>query len=145
MLHQPWLVRLCPELNVLQDRIAHLSLSQRDCTIYSVSRLLSDKYELRRGYEGASALGKSPDIGEDELVGYDVASHDFISVLSNCGHTDSIQKIMLARPWTKYLNKFHLFVTVEAALEYATASVSNVPEHAPFYVHRIGRRTTGGT
>jgi hypothetical protein len=66
------------------------------------------------------------------LLGFDIADPG-ISGLSNCGYEDG-ERAALAAKWGPHLNRYHLFDSLEPALEFRTLTNARVPEHAPFFV-----------
>jgi hypothetical protein len=66
------------------------------------------------------------------LLGYDVAD-PVISGLSNCGY-DNAERGELAGTWGRWINRHHIFHTLEDAFDFASLTNQRVPEHAPFFV-----------
>lgn len=71
-------------------------------------------------------------------IGYDVASRDMFSALSNCKYPELEEKA-LKQYWSKYINEYGLLTTLESAIEFRELAEKNVPEHKPFLIYNIYR------
>lgn len=69
-------------------------------------------------------------------LGYDVADQWLTSGLMNCGY-ESKEKVLLVNRFAHLLNEFHLFNSVDVAIEFSVDCNERVPEHAPFIVYGI--------
>lgn len=72
------------------------------------------------------------------FLGYDVADRSLLSGLSNCGYTAS-QVTQFREAFGRYLNDYHLFESLDMALQFKEVSDVRVKEHAPFYVYGLWR------
>lgn len=90
-------------------------------------------------------------------VGYDVCDHWMISALQNCAFSGS-EMVKSNVDWSARINEWHLFSSVDTAVEFSFFSDVRVPEHAPFSVYGLyfiesaltcpssaGGSTAGGT
>ncbi len=75
---------------------------------------------------------------EWQLLGYDVADTAPFSGLTNCGYNEPASEVAELRArWEPELNDHHLFISLEAALEFRLVSNRRVPEHSPFFVYGL--------
>lgn len=73
-----------------------------------------------------------------ELLGYDVADEWLLSGLTNCGFDEMTEDVeAIRKKYISTLNAYHLFDTLEPAVEFMALSDERVPEHAPFFVFGV--------
>lgn len=78
-------------------------------------------------------------VQEDWLfLGYDVADRSLLSGLSNCGYTKE-EFSQLAASFGRNLNDYHLFDSLEVAMDFKKVADRRAEEHAPFYVYGLWR------
>jgi len=71
-----------------------------------------------------------------ECLGYDVASYDLISCLTNCGFSHPGKNIMVKK-YAGMLNDYGLFSSAKSADFFRIDCDSRIPEHAPFAIYGI--------
>ncbi len=72
------------------------------------------------------------------LLGYDVCDEWGLSGLSNCGFKPGHEDVQALRDkWRPRLNRFHLFESIDHAVEFKGLSDQRCNEHAPFFVYGL--------
>lgn len=72
------------------------------------------------------------------FLGYDVADRSLLSGLSNCGYTEK-EWLQYSNSFGRKLNDYHLFESLEVAMDFKELSNPRVMEHAPLYVYGLWR------
>jgi hypothetical protein len=71
------------------------------------------------------------------FLGFDVSDGSQTSGLSNCGYDFDDFKEKTKELWKSQINKYHLFDSLENALEFRKFSDERIKEHAPFFVYGL--------
>lgn len=119
--------------------------------------LVSKDSEIRRPYwiiavtclaqpRVASRLTLGPYFGQTNpyvcneawtFLGHDVSDGSLTSGLTNCGDPRKDRMDRAAKQWSRHLNQYHLFTSLQPADEYREYSDGRVQEHAPFAVYGL--------
>ncbi len=67
-----------------------------------------------------------------------MADRSLLSGLSNCGYTEE-ELPRFAASFARYLNDYHLFESLETAMDFKELTDRRAKEHAPFYIYGLWR------
>jgi hypothetical protein len=104
-------------------------------TLHAEKEALSNEYWRAVLYPPLSIN----DLPKDwRLIGHDIADHDMISGLSNCGY-NAEDAASLRNIWKSRINEHGLFDSFDDAMAFKDLTEKRVPSHSPFYIYSLFR------
>lgn len=130
---------LWEDLQTLETHLQHVQNTEiKPYWIIAITlrtdQLKSTELAYWKRYRGAELIRPSLVDAEWELLGYDVADQWLLSGLTSCAFDKGAEVEALRKKFNPTLNTYHLFASIDSAMEFRALSDKRVPEHKPFFV-----------